>query len=87
MNKSELNKKINKCQKEIKDIKDEFVKSNTDLKIGDNIKFTIKGDSYCNIEDKYFSGEIVEFQVSNNGEIRVSIGGHETPRLSDCERI
>lgn len=87
MTKEALKHELDLCNLQRKEIEDTYVKSCTDLRVGDMVKFTVKGDSYNNEEDKEFKMKIISFEVLYTGEISIRCGNHKTPKLADCSRV
>ena len=78
--------KIIEDQKKVLD--DQWVASNTDLKIGDYIMFTERRDWYNGESDIEHKRQICRFIVSANGDIYVNCFGlHYTPILDNCIKI
>ena len=70
-------------QSVINDLKLQYVYSKTNLRIGDTVKFTEKGDSYIKYTEK-----IYDFEVYPTTEvIYAKCGNHQTPNIADCKKV
>jgi len=75
-------------QNVINDLKLQYVYSKTNLRIGDTVKFTKKGDSYIGEKDIKYTEKIYDFEVYPTTEvIYAKCGNHQTPNIADCKKV
>lgn len=75
-----LDKELAKLKKEILERDKLFIKENTNLKVGDEVEFIVKGDYYAGEEDEWECREITSLFIEN-GKIKASLKGLHTDYL------
>ena len=71
----EYQERREEINKELRKLEDEYIKSKTDLKVGDKVKFVEQGDYYLGEKDKKHKGVICRFEVRHNGDISIHCNG------------
>jgi hypothetical protein len=72
----------------IQDLKLQYVYSKTNLRIGDTVKFTVKGDSYIGKKDIVYTEKIYDFDVfPTTKTIYAKCGNHQSPNIENCKKV
>lgn len=83
----DLKNKRDTLRSVIKDLELQYVYSKTKLRLGDKVKFTVKGDYYIGEKDENRLGIIYDFEVTYLGDIYAECGNHQKPNINDCKKV